>query len=282
MVTWTKILAAMLFLQAPGKSAYSRVSVDEKSGPSVISSVNGVTAYSLLEDGAEQPTQCQQEGNIACSKPALRDVTYNGKRVKTAWQRIETYDEGLQRYALIAKSMEEVLESQKWNFPAGRSWRYLVTIAFHESGFRRDVHSGLGSAALGDCAWRKTEKGKSLIPGSCRSHGLFQFLFRDPKTTVLYGYRSKHVIGLDEGATKRAAMVAVRHLDRMYHYCRYRGPRPFAACIFATYGGVSATKDPRIQARLRTFGKLRHAPTLLDSHVSKALGVPRVDKLAQN
>jgi hypothetical protein len=87
MPTWETILAALLFLQAPGKTIYSTVPVAEGSAPSVTAEVNGTHAYRLLADGEETPNQCTQPGNVACYKPRKRDVVLQLRPIRTEWQR---------------------------------------------------------------------------------------------------------------------------------------------------------------------------------------------------
>jgi len=271
---WQTILAALIFLQAPGKSIYSRVEVSEGSAFAVLGDVNKSTAFKLLQDD-EIPNQCKQQGNVACSKPSLLDVSYNGTNIRTAWQRTETYDEGVLRYATIAKSIHAELTDpdRGWSFPVGQSWRFLVTIAYHESGFRRDIHSGLGSAALGDCDWTGPRGKRKRVKGSCRSHGLFQTLFDHPSRKRIKGYLARQIVGTSAERTRRQVFIAATHLDRLHAYCTSHGPRPFHGCVFASYGGVTGTSDARVQARVRTYNKLGSAPTKLDPYVRRVLGI---------
>lgn len=273
---WQLILTAMLFLQAPGKSIYSMVPTTEDGAFAILAETNGTTAYALLPDGSDEPNQCRQQGNIACYKPRHRNVVYNGFNIRTEWMRAETYDEGARRYAVIAHAIADVIEEGEWKFPAGQLWRYLLAIAYHESGFRRDIHTGIGLAALGDCKWRKGE----LVKGTCRSHGLFQSLFSNPKLTKHFGYGARDIIGDDLETTKRSVLVATKHLERLYRYCTHHGPRPFTGCIFASYGGMIDTSDHRIQSRVGTFNKLKGAPTKLGEYVKNLLGLSGTTKVA--
>lgn len=278
---WQLILTAMLFLQAPGKSIYSMVPTTEDGTFAVLAETNGTTAYVLLPDGADEPNQCRQQGNIACYKPRHRDVIYNGFNIRTEWMRAETYNEGVKRYAVIAHAIDDVMEEGEWKFPAGQLWRYLLAIAYHESGFRRDIHTGIGSAALGDCKWRKLKNGKrEMVKGTCRSHGLFQSLFRKPRQTKLFGFGARDIIGDDLETTKLAVLVATKHLDRLYRFCTHHGPRPFTGCIFASYGGMSDTRDKRIQSRVASFNRLKGAPTKLDEYAKNLLGLSGTSKVA--
>lgn len=273
MVSWQVILAAMLFLQPPGKSIYSRVEVEADSAPAIMAEIDGTKAFRLLRDGEEPPTQCLQPGNVACSKPAARDVSHNGVNLRVAYVRSETYDEGVVRYATIAQAISQELDEGAWTFPAGQSWRFLVTIAYHESGFRRDIHSGYGSAALGDCKWQG-EIGKSKrLKNSCRSHGLFQTLFDPPQRRKILGFRGRDIVGTSVERTRRQVRVALSHLDRLHTYCSFHGPKPYKACVLASYGGGVSVTDPRIRRRVGTFDKIGRAPSALSEHVATLLGL---------
>lgn len=268
MTLWKVILSAMLYLQAPGKSIYSLHPSAEGAQPVVTTDVNGTKAYALPGSGEELPTQCLQKHNPACYYPRLRDVSLNGQNIKTAWMRPETYDEGVVRYALIAQAIHQVVGGKEWSFPREQLWRFLVAIANHESGFRRDIHSGFGSAALGDCSMRKTATGKLRpVPGTCRSFGLFQTLFPSAGHKH-FGFTRKDVVGVDRAATVRAATLAATHLDGLYRMCerrkRYGARGDFVGCIFAAYGGVRSSGDPRIQARIATYKKAGTAPAFGD------------------
>ena len=82
------------------------------------------------------------------------------------------------------------------------------------------------------------------------------------------------MVGLDLDASVRCLDVATDIIDRAYQYCAHRGPRPLASCIVSHYaGGMIASTDPRVLARVRTVNKLYHAPTKLDAEVLDALGL---------
>lgn len=257
----------MIFLIAPGKSIYSMVTTTEDGAPAVRQKVNGQTVYTLDED-----VECLPHMDIGCYEPRLRDVTQNGYVLRSEWQRPETYEEGIRRYAVLAKAIASVAEEGEWRLQRGRLWRYLVTIAYHESGFRRDVHVGLGDAALGDCKWKVRNGRRSMVPGSCRSHGPFQMLFRNPRTTRMYGFEATDFLGDDFASSRRAALGAAKAIDQFYRYCRHRGPRPFDACMFASYGGVTSTRSRKITMRVKTLKKLASAPAKLDEYVAAIVG----------
>jgi len=142
--------------------------------------------------------------------------------------RLETRAEGLDRYRIVARA---IAEASKGNL---RMARILVTIAEHESSFRRDIHS---CEKLGD-----------------RGHSYSVFQIR-------YGKKSKRgaaICGLDYDSTLRAARAAAKHVGRTSGQLCSSGPSCVAA--FIRYSGlprIVATTDPRyaskIAARARTY-----------------------------
>jgi hypothetical protein len=248
----------------------------------VLDTVNGTTAYRLLEPSEELPVSCQGKVRVACEPPTKRAVYYNLRIVRHEWQRPETYDEGVKRYAMIAKAIERVAKEKERQYPPELMWKFLTTIAFHESGLRRDVHLGLGNWAIGDCAWRRVNdhRGKVRVPGTCRSHGLFQSLFSDPYRSKLFGWRARQITGLNMPSTVRATTVAAKHLDRLWKGCSHNDKFVSVSCVFAAYGGVRSAKDPRIQGRAGTFVKLGQAPKELDAYVRELLGLDKNKPLA--
>lgn len=256
---WKTILAMMLFLYQPGKSIYSQVPTTDQTTAVAMQKEHGVLAYRPVVAG-QAPLQCHQQNNPFCVRPR-----YHKRR--NEWRRPETWAEGVRRYALIARAAEQVLGEGKWKSDRGLLLRLLVTVAFHESGFRRDVHSGVGSASRGDCRWTfKGGKKHKRIPGSCRSHCLVQMLYG---ANVNHKYLSRQIVGTDMASTKRCLEMGLLALD--HHAPRCKGN---AACAFAAYGGVRSAKDPRIQARAGTYFKLGQSPGKLDAHVEALLAKP--------
>ena len=252
---WKAILAAMLFLQTPGRSVYSQVVVPESA-----------------------PAPCSDSYSLLCLPPRW-SAAHQGYTVAETWQ------QGVQRYALIAKALEATV-SKKREAPAAHLWRYVLAFAYHESGFRRDVHEGLGPASRGDCDWRTVELpgGKTKrerIPGSCRSHCLAQIMIGPVRSNAKTseGYHHSELVGTDFASTKRCLDVAVRVINSAYHFCAHHGERPMALCIVKHYaGGMIASNDARVLARIKTVNKLDHAPTKLEQRVREALNLdPAVD-----
>lgn len=239
------ILAAMLFLQPAGKSIYSQVVVSE-----------------------DTPRPCDNDYHLLCRPPRYSEH-------HQGWVVAESYEQGLQRYADIARVADKVLARSRWTTPRPTLYRLLLAGVYHESGFRRDIHSGVGPAARGDCKWRKVKKGskevKERIPGSCRSVCLIQRLLpRGQKTAE--GWTRDDLMGTDDASTERCLTLGVRILDNGYAWCSRRGPRPLVACVFQQYaGGRLHMSDRRIQARVATYHKLLSAPTQLGQEVRATL-----------
>jgi hypothetical protein len=245
---WKAILAAMLFLQAPGRSIYSQVVVPENA-----------------------PAPCADPYSLLCSPPRWSE-DHAGFTV------VESWGQGLNRYAVIAHAADIVVFHTKRSSPRDHLWRYLLAFAYHESGFRRDVHEGVGQAARGDCAWRTVEVGgkkrRTRVPGSCKSHCLAQIMIGPVDSAAkINGYGPRELTGLDLDSTVRCLDVATTIIDRAYQFCAKRGPRPLSLCIVTHYaGGMIASNDKRVIARVKTMNKLLHAPTALGRDAELALG----------
>lgn len=227
---WESILAAMLMLQQPGQSIYSQVVVAENS-----------------------PPPCGDEYSLLCSSPRWSDY-HDGFTVA------ETWDIGIKRYYIIALALEDVISGDEWETPKSLLWKYVISMIYHESGFRRDVHEGVGAASRGDCSWTKGENGiKTRVPGSCKSHCLAQIMLgpRASNAKTSEGWTPDDLVGLDYQSTKKCLHVATRILDDAYQYCSYKGPRPLSTCIISHYaGGNIRSNDKRVISRIKTINKI--------------------------
>lgn len=206
------VLAWMLSLQPPGASIYSQVVVEADAAPA-----------------------CADASSLLCQPPRWSEA-------HNAHTRAETYDEGLQRYWTIAQSVASTGDAA----PA------VLTVVFHESGFRRDVHSGVGK-------WARGDQGRSWCLGQ-----------------LLVGRSSAagpRLVGVGRAATDRCVAAVVRHLGAVQR------ERPYAK--FARYGGVWGSRDRRILSRVRTYQRVQGAPPKLPVEVLAALGleVPAHERL---
>jgi hypothetical protein len=227
---WANVLAWMLFLLPPGKSIYSRLEVPQ-----------------------DAPRPCGDPYSLLCQAPQW-------SASRQAWTVAEDYRTGLERYRTIAEAVSDVVAADRWKSPRGRLSRLLVVAMFHESGFRRDVHEGIGPASRGDCRWRNGRR----VPGSCKSHCLTQIQLGKGRSAE--GWSGDDLVGTNPESTRRCLTVAARILDGAAMWCATRGPRPWQACVWYRYsGGNVPTTDHRVQARARTFNALAAAPELSDA-----------------
>lgn len=220
------ILAAMLSLVPPGQSAYSVVPLPECGGPVL-----------RLADLGTTPTPA------ACSAPGVAWSPHHSALV-----RLETEAEGRARYETIARALDAVSleatsapegERPLWPWPRRELVAGLLTIARHESGFRRDVHEGVGPAAVGS--------GKDVCLVQIRTGGL------DGRRG---GWLGRDLVGLDAGSTARCLRAGAELLARSRWSCA-RGGAWFAPAV-ALYGsGVSCgTRRSWVQVRAATYRRV--------------------------
>lgn len=234
---WELILAGMLHLQAPGQTIYSQI------------------------ETAESPDPVCDEASILCIPPRWSDA-------HDAFIRAEQKDEGVLRYMTIAAAIATVSEEEHGHMKTERMAQYLTTIAFSESGFRRDVHSGIGAESRGDC--RETHGIKH-----CNSVCLAQINFGASSSKTIEGYDKEDLVGVDYASTRRCFQVAARHVLRSYSLCTTSVKGPLDACVFASYGGSpTLMSDPRIGERVRSLTKLRTGPKAVNGQRLIAFAVP--------
>jgi len=145
--------------------------------------------------------------------------------------------------------------------------RYLLTVALHESGMRRDTHAGKGAASRGDCKDPKDYR-------SCKSICLGQILKTSRRWRSPDGYTHESLGGLSKAATTRCVRTMVQYLSRARNTCTSPyGPESRGAyCYMAGYGGVRSSTDPRIRKRAATFYRTSRAPKLT-AKVKAELGI---------
>lgn len=228
------ILATILSLAAPGQSPFSVVPLPECGGP--------VLRLADLPAGPEP---------AACSAPGVTWSSHHGAMVRP-----ESEVEARARYATIASALDAVsLEATRaaegerplWPWDRRELVAGLLTIARHESGFRRDVHEGVGPRALGDC-YRARDGSRR-----CRSVCLMQV-----QTGGLDGerggWRGRDLVGIDAASTERCLRAGAELLARSRWSCGRRGGEWFAPSV-ALYGsGVSCSPRPGwVQRRAATY-----------------------------
>jgi hypothetical protein len=176
---------------------------------------------------------------------------------------VEDYTKGFNRYETIAKALSYQIHSNGRTTPPKHLWRFTLALVYHESGFRRDVHEGIGNAARGDCNWTGPKDNRKRVPGSCRSHCLAQINLgplQSAKRTI-EGWGPKDLIGIDLESTKRCLGVAVRFIDGAYTQCHGS-----AACVASIYTGTADRDNIRIKQRVQTIYRLYSAPSKVKGH----------------
>lgn len=235
-----------------------------------------------------------------------------------SYTRPETYEEAVERYVIIAKAIYDASrelsimsadqqliqfcknEAKLKNNPTecqklklNRPWRWspdhlmwmMATVAKYESGFRRDVHSGKGNAALGDCEWKYNKdhpragqrapagsKGSYRVPGTCRSACLSQINLGTGRTSN--GWSIDDLVGIDYDSTKRCFITAGRYLAT--HRLRCTRSAQVTDWVMATFTGYGTGWACRINQawpthRFRTFQAFVSRPGPQNSKVQSHL-----------
>lgn len=204
----------------------------------------GRSPYSVVVAQQADPPPCAEASSPLCRRPWWSDA--HGSYV-----RVETAAEGLERYWTIARA----IDAAAIEFAADVSGRTalarrLITVAWHESGLRRDVHEGIGAHAIGD-------EGRSYCLGQ-----------------IMYGENSpvgRQLCGTDYDATLRCLRAVAFRLERARLNC---GARVSDACIIQGYGAVRRPTDRRVLRRLATLNRVRELwGTRLDEATRGALGL---------
>lgn len=163
------ILSAMMQLASPGVSPNSRIVLD------LPATVGGC-------DEACEDFQIASFGDV----PKLDVVALGGRAKWPGWSRQETRGEALERWAVIARAVEDASTEPRW--PLGRSTLQaaLLALARAESAYWRAVHEG-------------------RLRGTAGEWGLWQCHPAVPGC-------DETVVGLDLAATTRGAILAAYHL----------------------------------------------------------------------
>ncbi len=236
----------------------------------------GRSPYSHTVVAADAPAGCDDANSLLC-QPPKPNPDWDGQHTRP-----ETEAEGRQRYALIARTIHRVAHQMTWQKhprcqPASiarwsddkapeeceRAWRarpwqgtadqlsyYLIAVFYNESGFRRDVHAGVGKMSKGDPD--EQGKGQSWCMGQRK-------LGATGNAKTKRGWRARDRVGLATASTERCAITTVDVLSRAYNVCRSpwgpaaRGP----VCIFGIYGGIWAPAgDKRVALRVRSYRRI--------------------------
>lgn len=181
----------------------------------------GRSPYSLTHVAADAPKPCEGYSPL-CRAPWF-------DRDRGSWVRVETAFEGQIRYQVIADAIANIASTDM------RLAAFLLTVTFHESGWREDVHRGIGEHSKGD-------GGQSWCLG--------QIMLGRKASTKVFDYEARDLVGTDLDSTLRCMDVSARYL----RHAMRKGAPP--EVVLARYGGVRSTKDKRIQKRAATFARV--------------------------
>jgi hypothetical protein len=271
-VLFEAILAGMIGLAQPGLSPYSVV---------------------------PQPACGDNPVKPACETASLT-IKPVWSPLYAAFVRQETRDESLQRYLDIAKSIQKVAEdatkptsvdgaeqAAMWPWAVEDMARALATIAFHESGYRRDVQTGIGKSALGDCGYWNAKGQKvgaeearaTSAQYICRSVCLVQ-VNTGGLTGTRYGLTGKELVGLDRASIEKCFSAGARAFANARARCAATQTDDWFKKTIASYGTGKAceTDESWVGARVATFQKLAKTKDAdLAEDVKKLLGLHKAD-----
>ena len=316
------ILAAMIAVIPPGMSTYSQVpvsycDVECQSTPRC----DNPTSFKCK--APELNKELLALKYLEFESEGLTEEETTAKATPYAFSRPETYEEGLARYYVIAESV--VASARRNSYGAciadnqckdqpdtegegslvacykqcestaiwKRSYKDLAwalfTVSSYESGWRSDVHAGVGEWGRGDCKWTKGNvyvpawtKGGTPQPNTCNSYGLTQVWFGVPART-LHDTRGAvtydMVLGLDEGSTEQSFDLAARFLAMAYRACNGVEGQTWALGMFSMYGSGSGCTKESSKLREGRFWKYSRTETGLAQRHLDTLVSPYVQEL---
>lgn len=215
-----------------------------------------------------------------------------------AFVRQESRDEALVRFQDIARSIDKVAQDATkpskvddveqpamWPWSADDLARALATIAYHESGYRRDVQTGIGKSALGDCGYWGA-KGQKVGAEEARATGA-QYLCRSVCLVQIntgglagtrYGMTGKDLVGLDRAAIEKCFAAGARAFSNARGRCAKERTADWFTKAIASYGTGKACEadEAWVSARVATYEKLVKVKAAdLRDDVKKVLGLDR-------
>ncbi len=215
-----------------------------------------------------------------------------------AFVRQESRDEALVRFQDIARSIDKVAQDATkpskvddleqpamWPWSAEELARALATIAYHESGYRRDVQTGIGKSALGDCGYWGA-KGQKVGAEEARATGA-QYLCRSVCLVQIntgglagtrYGMTGKDLVGLDRAAIEKCFAAGARAFSNARGRCAKERTADWFTKAIASYGTGKACEadEAWVSARVATYEKLAKVKAAdLRDDVKKVLGLDK-------
>ncbi len=197
----------------------------------------------------------------------------------------ETADETRARYEQIATDIAEVLKTEQPLFrgPSGkvRTSSVILSVMFHESGFRRDVDLGLGKYAKGDkgrsvCLMQlNVGAGRTLRWNVAKDRYAIP---SDPESEVVEGWTAKEILE----DRKKCIRSGLRMLRLSFRACSSM-PQQDWLRVYASGScqGGGRESASRIGLAMRWYGS--HPPGFNDSVLDAAVApVPEPERDATN
>lgn len=186
--------------------------------------------------------------------------------------------------AQVTACHQECARKAPWRWRRMELIYSLLTVMSEESGFRSDVHGGVGAAGRGDCDWKYPDgkkakawaKGTSPIPGSCRSVCLGQINL-GAGARGLVGpekWSADDLVGVDYTSTERCITQTIRELTRARLTCRKS--QDWAGAMFSAYGTGWSCTNKKLIARSRKFWSRFSHPRTLDQKWVEIITKPEV------
>jgi hypothetical protein len=149
-----------------------------------------------------------------------------------------------------------------WEWPALPRFRWrgsgpkplaqrLIMFAYHESGWREDVHAGQSAFDRSEDT-SKGDQGESW----CLTQ---QRMGKSPMARRRYPedrYQARELVGVDPESTRRCLIVGADVIASAAERCRRQGD-PSMACLVSQYaGGSLPTSAPAVKRRVATLNKV--------------------------
>lgn len=268
------LLSEMIHMIPPGNSSYSRVMIPYCNQECQESKICEKPTIECKTPKYEEWYFEEMKENLGEHyNPNMDEMLKN-----QSFSRTETYEEGLIRYLTIAQaayevSIEKTMNSDerkfyykkcgKWsnskicsNLREQKPWKWagdelafaLLTLAKHESSFRRDVHSGEGKLSMGDCIYMKngqrTHKNDPEAERVCRSACLNQMKFFVNEETgelgTKFGTTQEDIVGIDLNSTKACFSLSADLFSKHRGWCSLKisgdNNTDWALQAFTAYG----------------------------------------------
>lgn len=321
------IMATMISIVPPGYSVYSRVPIP------VCDETCQTTRLCEEPIWRCEPPKFQPDVfylKLAEFKAqGMTEEEASEKARPISFSRPETKAEALVRYAIIAEAIanvtrrltyhmckstcvenlqcvdkkeckDEVAECHNscsktalWRWRRKELIHSILIVTGQESGFRGDVHGGVGTEGRGDCDWKYPDdrkakpfaKGASPIPGTCRSVCLGQINLGNGGlgTAGPEKWTADDLVGVDLASTERCITQTARTLAMARLGCVYqfKEMKDWAGAMFSAYGTGWSCTNKKLMTRSNNFWNYYNHPKVLEGRWITILTTPEVNDTRQ-